>query len=281
MEEQPPLSKSNKIYVVLCAFFVTILVLTNMIGTKLFVLFGESLPEGLFGTGFVLTTGIITYPFTFWFTDIVSEIWGKKRADFMVFIGFGASMLMLAVVSIAKAMPPSEIWQLGPDYAPFFHPSTYLKDATGVITGVDAMAAQAAFSFTFDAPGILLFSSMLAYLVAQLIDNRLYHFWKRVTKGKHLWLRNNGSTAFSQLIDTIIVNSIFLYFYFKMPFFTTNDAKPVSIFQIIATVYLVKLILALLDTPLIYLGVFLIKRYLGIETEPNESTVTKTIRDSH
>jgi hypothetical protein len=103
--------------------------------------------------------------------------------------------------------------------------------------------------------GLLLFGSMLAYLVAQLIDVRLYHFWKRLTKGRHLWLRNNGSTWISQLVDTAIVNSILFYLGFKMDFWLGVE--------IMATIYVYKLILAAIDTPLIYLGVYVVKRMLG------------------
>ena len=260
-----PIRREEKLYVLLSSLFVTILVLTNIIGTKLFVL---TLPEFLYqglsfalqGRELTLTTGILTYPLTFWFTDVVSEIYGKKRADLMVFYGFLASLLMLGIITVARAVPAADIWRIGPEFAQFFNPKYYAYDAAGKLAGVQSPASQAAYSFTFDAPGILLFSSMLAYLTAQLTDNYLFHFWRRVTKGKHLWLRNNGSTSISQLLDTIIVNSIFLHFYWKLPWNT--------ILEIILSVYVVKLFMALMDTPLIYLGTGLIKKYLGINASP-------------
>ena len=114
---------------------------------------------------------------------------------------------------------------------------------------------QTAYRAAFAAPALLLFASMTAYLVAQLFDVWLYHFWKRVTKGRHLWLRNNGSTWVSQLIDTSIVNGIFLPLAFNMDFEAT--------FKVIIAVYLVKIVFAMIDTPLIYLCVWAIKRSLG------------------
>jgi uncharacterized PurR-regulated membrane protein YhhQ (DUF165 family) len=255
------MSRSDKLYVFCACNFVALLVLTNIIGTKLFILFGESMPNGLFGAAFVITTGLITYPLTFWFTDIVSEIWGKKYADLMVFYGFLASLIMLLVLSVARSVPAADIWTVRPEMAPFFHPDLYLKNEAGEVTGVSSLAAQAAYSFTFEAPGLLLFASMLAYLVAQLLDNYLFHFWRRLTKGKHLWLRNNGSTAISQLADTFIVNGIFLYFYWKMPW-TSDDPATVTIVQVILTSYVVKLFLAICDTPLIYLGVWAIRKFM-------------------
>ena len=83
----------ERVYLCLAATFVVLLVLTNIIGIKLF--------QAPFNPEFALTTGIITYPLTFLCTDIVSEIYGKKRADFMVVLGFLMSLLMLAIVTIA------------------------------------------------------------------------------------------------------------------------------------------------------------------------------------
>jgi len=244
-------SRPEKLYLATAVLFITVLILTNIIGTKLFILTIPFLDEP---TKLTLTTGILTYPLTFLFTDIVSEVWGKKRADFMVYLGFAASILMLLILQVAKMVPPSPLWQIPAEYAPYFHPGLQIHSESGSVAGVLPEAAQAAFTFTFDAPGVLLFASMLAYATAQLTDNYLFHFWKKLTHGKHLWLRNNGSTLISQLIDTIIVNSIFLYFYWHLPWET--------IFSIIISVYLVKGAMAMIDTPLIYAGVYLVRHLL-------------------
>ena len=122
-------------------------------------------------------------------------------------------------------------------------------------TGKSAVEGyQHGFESVFSLQGILLFGSMLAYMVAQLLDVRLYHFWRKVTKGKHLWLRNNGSTMISQLADTAIVNSILFYVGFGMDF-TTG-------LKIMVTIYFYKMMIAAIDTPLIYLGVHYMKRLL-------------------
>ena len=115
----------------------------------------------------------------------------------------------------------------------------------------------------FSIQGVLLFGSMLAYLCAQLTDNFLYHFWKRVTKGRHLWLRNNASTWVSQLVDTAVVNSILFYLGFGWDFWQGV--------QVMAVIYFYKVCLAALDTPLIYLGVFLVKRVLRAELASEEA----------
>ena len=222
--------------------FVVVLVLTNIIGVKLFVLFSEGRPGFWPGEGpLVLTSGIITYPLTFLLTDLVSEIWGKRRADLMVKYGFAMSFVMLLMVALAKRLPPADFWT-NPDLG---------------IT--DPAEMQFAFELTFFYPGLLLFSSMLAYLTAQLFDVRLYHFWWRVTGGRWMFVRNNGSTVISQLVDTIIVNSIFLHWGLDMDWPT--------VWSIIAAVYVCKVILAAVDTPLIYLGRALLRRWLGLEQE--------------
>ena len=255
-------------YFVLAVLFVSMLLLTNIIGTKLFAvpldtpLLGpllsaiDRLAQSLFGTeasdSLTLTAGIITYPLTFLITDIVSEVWGRRRADVMVLLGFAASLLMLVVITVAGGLQPSVIWNVPDAYHAVFAEGYLMPQPDGT-TVANHVAAQAAYRFTFDAPGTLLFASMTAYLVAQLVDNRLFHFWRRLTKGKALWFRNNMSTGLSQLVDTIIVNGIFLHFYWKLP--------ATTIMAVILNVYAVKFLLALIDTPLCYLGVHLGRRY--------------------
>ncbi len=227
-------SRYERIYLLLAATFVVLLVLTNIVGIKLF--------RAPFNPEFALTTGILVYPLTFLVTDLVSEIYGKKRADFMVLMGFLMSMLMLGVVQLAIAVPPHPYWVPGQN--PFF---------------ASEAEYQHAFQSVFALNGILLVGSMAAYACAQLTDNWLYHFWKRVTGGKHLWLRNNGSTWISQLVDTAVVNSILFYVGFGMEFMVGV--------KIMTTIYLYKLAIAALDTPFIYAGVYLIKRALGVAWE--------------
>lgn len=230
--EQQPHPLRERVYLALATGFVVVLVLTNIVGIKLF--------RAPFNPEFALTTGILTYPLTFLFTDIVSEIYGQKRADFMVVLGFAMSVITLAIVQIAVHVPPHPYWV--PTAAPFYD---------------DVAGYQHAFESVFSLNGVLLFGSMLAYLAAQLTDNRLFHFWKRVTKGRHLWLRNNGSTWVSQLVDTLIVNSILFYLGFGMDLWVG--------LKIMLTIYLYKLALATLDTPFVYLGVWAVRRILREE----------------
>jgi uncharacterized integral membrane protein (TIGR00697 family) len=104
----------------------------------------------------------------------------------------------------------------------------------------------------------LLLGSLTAYLLAQLIDVQLFHFWRRLTRGRHLWLRNNGSTMISQLVDSVTVNVIFLY---RNP--TVFNGTFRDLLGIIFWVYLVKVVIAAADTPLCYLAVWATRRVTG------------------
>lgn len=232
----------ERVYLCLASAFVVLLVLTNIIGIKLF--------QAPFYPEFALTTGILTYPLTFLVTDVVSEVYGKRRADFMVAIGFVMSLVMIGVMQLAVWVPPHPFWV--PAENAFY---------------ASAAEYQHAYESVFSLQGLLLMGSMSAYLCAQLCDNYLYHFWKRLTKGRHLWLRNNGSTMVSQLVDTAIVNSILFYLGFGMEFWTGVG--------IMATIYVYKMCLAALDTPLIYLGVYLTKRLLGYRWEDDVQALRK------
>lgn len=220
----------ERIYLVLASGFVVALVLTNVIGIKLFQAPGYP--------SFALTTGILTYPLTFVFTDLVSEIYGKRRADFMVGLGFAMSLMMLVIVQVAMAVPGHPYWV--PAEGAYY--ATHHE-------------YQTAFESVFALNGFLLVGSMSAYLSAQLVDNWLFHFWKRRTGGRYLWLRNNGSTWVSQLVDTGVVGCILFYGAFGMSWMEG--------LQTMGTIYVYKLILAALDTPLIYAGVAGIEWLLG------------------
>ena len=135
-------TRYERMYLVLAGSFITVLVLTNVIGIKLFQ---SPLISDDAGVGFALTTGSLTYPLTFLFTDVVSEIYGKKRADFMVIMGFCMSVLMLGITQLAVFVPAHPYWV--PAVDPFY---------------ADEAAYQHAFRSVFSLNGILLFGSMLS-----------------------------------------------------------------------------------------------------------------------
>lgn len=197
------------------ALFVTFVVLTNTVGVKLFTI-----------GGLVLPVSIVWYPLTFLLTDVVSEVYGARRARFLVIGGFTMSLLLLGFSLVGIALPTASVYALGDEYAAVFGPVWRL-----------------------------LFASMAAYLLAQLVDVQLFHFFKKLTGGRHLWLRNNGSTMISQLVDSVTVNVIFLY---RNP--AVFDGTAADLAGIILAVYLVKVAIAAADTPLCYLAVRLARR---------------------
>jgi hypothetical protein len=146
---------------------------------------------------------------------------------------------MLVVVQIVVALPGSPHW---------------VNEGLGFDTPA---AMQTAFESVFTLPGTLVLGSMSAYLVAQLLDNKLFHLLRRRTEGRHLWLRNNGSTMVSQAADTVIVNSIFLGWGLGLP--------AGVVIEIILANYIFKVCIALLDTPLVYLMVHGLRRHLDLE----------------
>lgn len=164
--------------------------------------------------GIVLTVGIITYPITFLMTDVIGEVWGKATANSLVFAGLIANVAMLIVLYIANALPAAVFWP---------HQEAFSTILMGV-------------------PRIVL-ASMLAYIAAQFLDVNIFHSLKHRSQGKHLWFRNNVSTMTSQLIDSII--------FITVAFVGTMPTE--ALMGMVLTQYVVKLIIAALDTPFCYM----------------------------
>ena len=233
--------RRDALFLTLSGIFLTSLVLGNVIGTTKFVtIFSLELPSwlealtpDLIRNGSIYTmsvpAGVVAYPFTFLATDLISELFGRKRAQMLVWVGFGMNVFMLLLMSI----------------------NHWLPNSVGVSGGLDLF--EGVYQFLVGNT----IASMIAYLIAQSVDVRLYHFWKRLTKGKHLWLRNNASTTVSQLVDSTAIITI-LYIAGNLDD-AIDDAGAVII--LILNSYLFKFFFALFDTPFMYLGVRLLKNY--------------------
>ncbi len=211
------------IYLYLGALFITSLVVSNLIFQKFFYWkpFGD---VHLFGAPlFELSVGILPYPVTFLITDLISEIYGKKMANRIVTAGIFASFFSMGIILLANSVPAIE--------------GSPIEDAV--------------FSSVFALSPIAVLASMMAYLCAQYVDVALYHFWKRYTGGRHLWIRNNFSTFTSQLIDTLTVVSLLCLF----------KVLPWEMFYgLVISGFIFKIIMALLDTPLLYLFVYIFRK---------------------
>ena len=233
--------RRDALFLTLSGVFLTSLVLGNVIGTTKFVtIFSLDLPSWLQAltpelvrNGSIYTmsvpAGVVAYPFTFLATDLISELFGRKRAQMLVWVGFGMNVFMLLLMSI----------------------NHWLPNSFGVSGGLDLFEGV----YQFMVGNTI--ASMIAYLIAQSVDVRLYHFWKRLTKGKHLWLRNNASTTVSQLVDSTAIITI-LYLAGNLGDAIDNVG---AVIILILNSYLFKFFFALFDTPLMYLGVRLLKNY--------------------
>ena len=215
-----------RIYFTLGVLFICALVVSNLIFQKFF-------SWDFFGLyTFEISVGILPYPITFLITDTVSEIYGRKKANQMVTAGIFASLFSLLIVYVAKIVPATTWSPMGDEL----------------------------FTTVFGATALAVFASMMAYLLAQYVDIQIYHFWKRVTKGKHLWLRNNFSTFLSQFIDTFSV--LFLLCSFELIAWELFGG-------LLLGGFLFKVLIAALDTPLLYLGVGLLRKRFNL-TEGEE-----------
>jgi len=206
-----------RIYLILGALFISSLVASNLIFQKFFY-------WDFFGIyTFEISVGILPYPITFLITDIISEVYGKRKANQIVTAGIFASFFSLLIIYISKEVPATS-------WSP-------INDET--------------FTKVFGATAVAVFASMMAYLFAQYIDIQVFHFWKRITKGKHLWLRNNFSTFSSQFIDTFTV----------LLLLCITEVIDWDRFGILLlNGFLFKVLVAAFDTPLLYLAVYALRK---------------------
>ena len=221
------LSLANNIYLILAGLFITSLVASNLIFTKIFYWYPFDI--NFMGVKlFELSVGILPYPLTFLITDLISEIYGQKKADQVVITGIFASIFSIGLIFISSQVPAIE--------------GSPINDAT--------------FNSVFLNAPLAVLASMLTYLFAQFIDIRIYHYWKKLTKGKHLWLRNNFSTFTSQFVDTFTIVSLLILF----------GILPQDKFLVlIISGFIFKVIVAILDTPLLYLFVWMFRRKFNLK----------------
>lgn len=218
------MSAREKLYGALLGTFLLCLIMANVFAASKLI----AVPLG-FHT-IVVAAGILPYPITFVVTDLISELYGRERADFAVWVGFGVSLGLLALIELGRWTPAFDAEQ------------------------------QTLFAGFFSTNTRAVLASMFAYLVAQFLDVRLFHFWKRLTGGRHLWLRNNGSTVGSQLVDTVLVTTL-LFWGTSPPFMHGKTMGLTEVAPIIRDGFLFKAIVALIDTPLLYLFVHLCRRW--------------------
>ena len=245
--------RRERVFLVLAAVFLGAMTLLKVVGITRFIQLGP----------LALAVGVLPYPLTFLCTDLVSELYGRARANFLVTVGLGLNLLILAVLTLgnlAPSVPPETMppWQI-----------IQLAEPVALPNGDIVSGQIGLFELIYATTSGAVFASMLAYITAQYCDVQLYHFWKRLTRGKHLWLRNNFSTLLSQMVDSIMVITVTfgaVYWRGEMAFNT--------LLVLIGSNYAFKALSALADTVPLYLLVRWLRSYLQLG--PNDYAVTVT-----
>jgi len=241
--------KKNSLFIILSGIFITNALIAELIGGKIFSaeksLGFQPLDIPLFGDfllQFNLTAGVVLWPVVFITTDIINEYFGKKGVQRITFITVGLITYAFLVIYLAMKLAPADFWL-----------SVNATNEQG-----QAFDINYAFEKVLSQGLNIIFASLVAFVIGQLVDVSVFHRLRKMTGPKRIWLRATGSTLISQLIDSFVV--LFVAFYFLGPW---------SITQVLAvglTNYIYKFLIAILLTPILYVAHYLIDNYLGKET---------------
>ena len=236
--------RRQRVFFVLSGLFLGTLAMLNILGISRFLdmsfsIFGVNIP-------FAVAVGVLPYPVTFMCTDLISELFGEEKAKDMVWVGLLLNVWVIFFLYVGGALPGAGV-----------------DPASGEVL-VDAAGRQHVFFEIRDLAFGAVTASMIAYLTAKFCDVKLFHFFKRLTKGKHLWLRNNASTLTSQLVDSV---AVILVTYFLANALPVNSGEPLwpQLMVFILSNYVFKATVAAIDTPLIYFARAKLRPYLGLE----------------
>lgn len=238
--------RREKVFLILAGLFLGSMTMLNILGISRFLdlsfdVFGIEIPMAL-------AVGVLPYPLTFLCTDFISELYGRRRANFVVFVGALINIWLLFVLWLGGILP-------GFDNA-----------AVDAISGRQPVFFEIR-TLTLGATA----ASMIAYLAAQLCDVHLFHFWKRLTGGRHLWLRNNGSTVVSQFVDSFAVITITHFYARSLPIDDSLAIWP-QLWVFIGSSYVFKVVTALVDTVPFYFGTHWLRAYLGLSGDEGAKT---------
>jgi uncharacterized integral membrane protein (TIGR00697 family) len=247
--------RRQRVFLVLSGVFLGTLALLNVLGISRFLdmsfdVFGITIPV-------VVAVGVLPYPVTFLCTDLISELFGEKKARDMVWVGVILNVWVIFLLWLGGILPGFEN-----------------MDPVSGMPQPDAAGRLPVFFEIRELAFGAVTASMVAYMAAQFCDVRLFHFWKKLTKGRHLWIRNNASTMMSQMVDTTAVILITHYYAHALP---VNPDEPIfgQLMTFIISGYVFKLLIAALDTGPIYLLVGWLRPYLGLKG--NEEAVDEMV----
>jgi uncharacterized integral membrane protein (TIGR00697 family) len=219
--------RREAVFLVLSGLFLGTLAILNILGITRFIDLGFEVMD----QRVMVAVGVLPYPITFLCTDLISEIYGQRRANAVVWMGLALNLWLVFILWLGGVLPGAS------------EEDVFMQVRTMTFAAVTA--------------------SMVAYLTAQFVDVYLFHFWKRLTKGRHLWLRNNASTLVSQLVDTIAVILVTHFLARGLPIDEGRALWPQLVGFIVAG-YVFKAAVAFADTLPFYLGVRGLSRYLRL-----------------
>ncbi len=244
------IEKRERVFLVLAGFFLCAMTMLNIIGITRFVQLGPM----------ALAVGVLPYPLTFLCTDLISELYGRRRANFMVTVGLVLNCFIIATIWLAQQLPSSPI-----DAQPPWQ-SLDLASPVALPDGSSLEGQVELFSLIYATTSGAVVASMVAYIAAQYCDVYMFHFWKKLTKGKHLWLRNNGSTIISQGVDSFMVITVTFGAQFLAGAISSS-----AMLALMGSNYLFKLCVALADTLPFYFFVNYLTKYLELTEEELKS----------
>ncbi len=237
-----------RVYLWLAAVFVTSLLLANIIGVKVFRFEFDLGPLGTLPVEH--TVGMLPFPITFLLTDLLNEYYGKRGARRVAFLAFAMGALGFVLIDIARHFP--------------------------ILEGIPGTATGESFENIFGAARLMYLASLAAFLLGSLLDIFLFGVFKRLTRGRYVWLRATGSTVISQLFDSILVT---FFFFWLAPILLravygsqagAEPAEPGWILRTALTGYILKFVIAVALTPLIYAGRAFIRIRFGMTPVPPE-----------
>ena len=252
IEASPLHARRERVFLVIAGLFLGTLAMLNILGLLRFINFGQiDTSSEWWGTlTFGVMVGVLPYPVTFLCTDLICEIYGRARANAVVFMGLALNIWILFILWLGGVLPGFETID-----------ETTSKMATDAAGRLPVFFEVRMFAFG------AVWASMIAYLLAQLVDVWMFHFWKKLTKGRYLWLRNNGSTVVSQSVDTVVVILVTYWLGGFASMLTENTNIVSFLITLMVTGYVFKFLCALVDTLPFYMLVRWLSKYL--EIDPN------------
>ena len=240
------LERRERVFIALAGVFLCAMTMLNIIGITRFIQLGP----------LALAVGVLPYPLTFLCTDLISELYGRARANYLVTVGLVLNFFILGTMWIGNMIPAVD-----PANQPPWQTLSLANDV--ILPSGNTVSEQVElYTLLYSTTSGAVFASMMAYIAAQYCDVYMFHFWKRLTNGKHLWLRNNGSTLVSQGVDSFMVIAVTFGAQFLAGAISAG-----AMLVLMGSNYLFKLCVALADTLPFYAGVHYLSRYLEMSEE--------------